>query len=82
MSYKTPIKTARIKIKLISGKWIQGNININGYARFTDFLEDHTHLYIKAYDCVFGNSETTPPIPFIAIPKTSIEYYIPIKEPG
>ena len=55
---------------------INGSVNIDGFDRFSDFVE-HDEQNIKIYDGAIDGIK----FDFIIIPKKKICYYEPIKEP-
>lgn len=60
---------------LLSGKNICGELNINGYDRLSDFLNNDTDTHLKLYQTIISKES-----PFIIIPKINVLYYKPIDQ--
>lgn len=68
-------KQVEIRVMIEGNKIITGSINIDGFDRFSDFVE-HSEQNVKLYNGAISGTK----FDFIIIPKKKICYYEPIKE--
>ncbi len=68
-------KEAKVKITLEGNKVITGSVNIDGFDRFSDYIE-YNEKNIKIYNGSVGGNQFR----FLIIPKDKICYYEPLKE--
>jgi hypothetical protein len=68
-------KETEVKITLEGNKVISGSVNIDGFDRFSDYIE-HNEKNIKIYNGTVGGNKFR----FLIIPKDKICYYEPLKE--
>ena len=66
-------ESKEIRIILVNGQSITGNVNIAGYNRFSDFIEKNEENHIKMYQAIHDGR----PYGFLMIPKTNILFYDP-----
>lgn len=45
----------KIRFRLFTGQSVEGVIDITGYDRISDYLQDYTERYYEVYDCRCGN---------------------------
>ncbi|MDC3237137.1 hypothetical protein OAT93_00170 [bacterium] len=69
-------KQVKLRIMIEGNKIITGSVNIDGFDRFSDYVE-HKEQNIKIYDGVIAGNK----FEFIIIPKDKILFYEPLKEP-
>ncbi len=64
-----------VKITIEGNKVITGLVNIDGFDRFSDFIE-HNEKNIKIFNGSVGDNK----FKFLIIPKDKVCYYEPLKE--
>ncbi len=69
-------KQVEVRIMIEGNKIITGSVNIDGFDRFSDFVE-HNDQNIKVYNGAISGNKFN----FVIIPKKKICYYEPMKEP-
>lgn len=67
------INNVKVKIILENSKVITGTVNIVGYNRFSDFIEQEKVQYLKLKDVTFAGN----PYKFIMINRNKIIGYCP-----
>ncbi|PIE61021.1 MAG: hypothetical protein CSA29_05475 [Desulfobacterales bacterium] len=64
----------KVRIVLVNDKVITGRLNMNGFNRLSDFLDQDDNANLKVYDAVYAGN---PKIDFIIIPKSKVVCYSP-----
>ncbi len=75
MENNYPKKSLEVKLTLVNGKTVQGKMNIMGYKRMSDFIDDSTSNHIRLYDVKMPGATSTTS--FILVPKTKVLFYEP-----
>lgn len=73
MANKIPVKNIKVKIKSLSGDIFLGNLNINGFERYSDFIMGNVDDYIN----LSGASINGQGDSFVTIFKINIGHIIP-----
>ena len=69
----TPVKNIRVMIKSLSGDIIIGNININGFDRYSDFMDKNISDCISISKAMINGDN----FHFVTVFKSNIAYIQP-----
>jgi len=67
-----------VTILMKSGREIQGSINILGCKRFSDFIDEDKSGHVRMYNAIETGQIKSARPRFVLIPKSSIDWYIPM----
>ncbi len=64
----------KVRIVLVNDRVITGRLNMNGFDRLSDFLDQDSNANLKVYNATYsGNTK----IDFVIIPKSKVICYSP-----
>ena len=70
---KTPKNNVKVKVRLINDKVIKGTLNISGYERLSDFLNNNNNTtYLSLYESVYNAEQNG----FVLINKNNILFIV------
>lgn len=69
-----PVETINVNMKLEWRTVINGNLDMAGYSRFSEFLENDASDYLKLYNVELDNVTTAK---FLVVPKSRVIWYEP-----